>query len=229
MPTPQLFIAFSAEGPTDYRFLETIMNRTIEDIVYSDCTTSIDIESIIILPTKKLGLSFDEYVLKAAEDAIIHGAQLLIVHSDSDKDTYDERIAHKFTPARNAMLQSNNQDIVDYEPYLIPIIPIRMIEAWMLADKELLKEEIGTNLPDAQLGLTGEPEQIAHPKDSINRAIQIAKENSKRKRKVMVDDISQLYDIMGSRLSIDRLERLTSYQKFTDELKRGFRALGYLH
>ncbi len=229
MATPQLFIAFTAEGSTDYRFLENIIMRTVKEIVYEECTTMLDIDDITPLPTKKIGLDFEEYIIKATQDAISYGAHLMIVHSDSDKDTYEERILHKFVPARRAMTESENTEVRDYEPYLIPIIPIRMIEAWMLADKPLLKAEIGTNLSDGDLGINGNPEEIGHPKETINNALRIAKKRATRKRKVEIDDISELYSIMGAKLSLSHLTRLSSYNKFVDELKRGFRVLGYLH
>ena len=229
MATPQLFIAFTAEGSTDYRFLKNIILRTVKDIVYKECTKMLDIDDITILSTKKTGLSFEEYIIKATQDAIDSGAHLMIVHSDSDKDTYEERILHKFDPARKAMVASKNTDIQDYEPYLIPIIPIRMIEAWMLADKALLKAEIGTSASDGDLGIDGNPEELGQPKETINHALQIAKKRATRKRKIEVDDISELYSIIGAKLKLPNLARLSSYNKFVDELRRGFKALGYLH
>lgn len=229
MAVPQLFIAFTGEGSTDNRFLENIIKRTIVDIVFTECSVDLEVEDIIILSTSKIGKKFDEYFVDAVHDALNSGAYLLIVHTDSDKDNYEERIAHKFVPAIEALRNSENSDIRDYEQYVVPIIPIRMIEAWMLTNKSIFKEEVGTTLPDSDLDIIGDPERMSDPKKKINNALNIAKERSSRNRRLNIEDISELYSPLGNKIPFQDLYRLNSYNKFTDNLRQALRALGYLH
>ena len=42
--TPQLIIGFVTEGTTDHRFLETIIQKTFEDIAF-ECDNQIEIRS----------------------------------------------------------------------------------------------------------------------------------------------------------------------------------------
>lgn len=229
MSVPQLFIAFTGEGSTDSRFLENIIKRTIVDIIFNGCSMELEVEDIIILTTSKIGKKFDEYFVDAVRDALNSGAHLLIVHTDSDKDNYEERVAHKFVPAIEALRSSEDSEIRDYEEYIVPIIPIRMIEAWMLANKGLFKEEVGTTIPDSDLDITGDPERMSDPKQKINDALKIAKERSSRNRRLNIDDISELYSPLSNKIPFDDLKRLNSYNKFTDNLRKALRALGYLH
>lgn len=229
MAVPQLYIAFTGEGSTDNRFLENIIKRTIVDIVFNECSMDLEVEDIIILTTSKIGKKFDEYFVDAVRDALNSGAYLLIVHTDSDKDSYEERITYKFVPAIETLRNSEDSDIRDYEQYIVPIIPIRMIEAWMLANKSIFKEEVGTTLPDSDLDITGEPERMSDPKQKINNALKIAKERSSRNRRLNIDDISELYTSLSNKIPFDDLKRLNSYNKFTDNLRKALRALGYLH
>ena len=229
MAVPQLYIAFTGEGSTDNRFLENIIKRTIVDMVFNECSMDLEVEDIIILTTSKIGKKFDEYFVDAVRDALNSGAYLLIVHTDSDKDNYEERIAHKFFPAIEALRNSEDSDIRDYEQKIVPIIPIRMIEAWMLANKSIFKEEVGTTLPDSDLDITGDPERMSDPKQKINNALKIAKERSSRNRRLNIDDISELYSPLSNKIPFDDLKRLNSYNKFTDNLRKALRALGYLH
>lgn len=229
MAIPQLFIAFTGEGSTDNRFLEKIIKRTIVDIIFNECSTELEVEDIIILTTSKIGKKFDEYFVDAVRDALNCGAYLLIIHTDSDKDNYEERLAHKFVPALEALRSSDDSNIRDYENYIVPIIPIRMIEAWMLANKSIFKEEVGTTIPDSTLEITGDPERMSDPKQKINDALKIAKDRSTRNRRVNIEDISELYSPLSNKIPLADLQRLDSYNKFTNNLRQALKSLGYLH
>lgn len=228
MNNRQLFIGFAAEGSTDGRFLTQIIKKAVEYIVNYESKGNIDVFDIDILHPKKNNVSFPEYAIEAVKEAIENGKQILILHSDSDKDTYDQRMEHKFIPAKEAMSTNTDEEIREYRDYLVPIIPVRMIEAWMLADKSLFKEQLGTTVSDDVLGLTSLPEEMADPKRKINEAIRIAREHSTHKKQLNVEDISELYEIMGAKLERQNLLRQSSYCKFEDEIRKALRALGYL-
>lgn len=225
----QLFISFYGEGTTDYRFLMPIIKRTVDDVIFECCDFDVDVDDISEVKISKTGESFPEYVVDATKKALENGSQLLIVHTDSDKETYEERYQNKFIPAYEALRNNGSTEIKDFEEDLIPIIPIRMIEAWMLADIDLLKSEIGTKLSNADLKLTGNPESTADPKAKISEAIRLAKEEESYKQKVSVKNIGSLYESIGSKISLDKLKRLSAYNKFLIELKRGLKKIGYLH
>lgn len=111
---------------------------------------------------------------------------------------------------------------------VVPVIPVYMTEAWMLADKELLKDEIGTELSDNKLGINRAPESIADPKEIIERAIRIAREHfTRRRRNDLV--ISDLYDSIGAKVELENLKRLDSFNQFSIRLKQAFVELGLLH
>lgn len=225
----QLFISFSGEGTTDSRFLIPIIKRTVDDVIFDCCDYDVDVDEISEVKVSKTGKSFTEYVIDATQKALENGSQLLIIHTDSDKDTYEERYQHKFIPAYEAMRNNDTDDIKAFEKDLIPIIPIRMIEAWMLADIDLLKTEINTPLTNAELKLTGNQESIADPKAKISEAIRIAKEKETHKQKVTIESIDSLYETIGSKIDLKKLKQLSAYNYFIEELKRGLKEIGYLH
>lgn len=110
---------------------------------------------------------------------------------------------------------------------LIPIVPVRMVEAWMLADKELLKEEMGTRMSDEELGINRMPELYLDPKATIIQAI--GKSNRTTTRRHRKDlDISELYASIGARLELEKLHLLPSYRQFVDEVREAYRQLGLL-
>lgn len=218
----QIFIGLATERTTDIRFFESIVRRTFQEIALQECRPDIDID-IRRLNTKKTGLSFTEYVKQASYDGVKDfGMMVLAIHADADKETYDGRKKYNIDPAQEELDKQGD----DYCKILTPVIPVRMMEAWMLADKELLKSEIGTTKSDNDLKINRDPETIADPKAVIEEAIRIAQSDLPKRRQRLT--ISDLYAIIGDKISINKLLSLDSYQKFQDEVRATYRTLNYM-
>lgn len=220
--TVQIFIGLATEGTTDIRFFESIVRRTFQEIALRECRPDIDID-IRRLNTKKTGRSFIEYVKQASYDGVKDfGMMVLAIHADADRETYDGRRRYNIDPAQEELDKQGD----DYCKILTPVIPVRMMEAWMLADKELLKSEIGTTKSDNDLRINRDPESIADPKAVIEEAIRIAQSDLPKRRQRLT--ISDLYAIIGDKISINKLLSLDSYQKFQDEVRATYRTLNYM-
>ena len=140
---------------------------------------------------------------------------------DTDLNTFSFKIIPAFNSVKNALDNNLCKN-------LVAIVPIQMMEAWMLADKELLKREIGTQKADIELGLHRLPESIADPKDTIKEAIRIGRQDmTKRRRNDLT--INDLYQIIGSSINIHCLHNLSSYKKFREAVQAAFRELNYLN
>lgn len=218
----QIFIGLATEGTTDIRFFESIVRRTFQEIALRECRPDIDID-IRRLNTKKTGRSFVEYVKQASYDGVKDfGMMVLVIHADADKETYDVRKRYNIDPAQEELDKQGD----DYCKILTPVIPVRMMEAWMLADKELLKSEIGTTKSDNDLRINRDPESIADPKAVIEEAIRIAQSGLPKRRQRLT--ISDLYAIIGDKIGLDRLSLLNSYQRFKEEVRNTYRTLNYM-
>lgn len=219
----QLFIGLAVEGSTDMRFLKSIVSRTFQSIVFDRCEQDVDVDVFELRP-QKTGKDFPEFVAAASRDGIEKcGIMVLAVHADSDRETLKERLQDKFIPAQDYL---NTLDENRYCRVLTPIIPIRMIEAWMLADTELLKEEMGTNLSDAYLGFHRSPETIADPKAIIQEAIVKAQNLLPKKRRML--SIGDLYGIIGDRIALTSLFSLSSYRWFYNEAIKTLEKIHYI-
>ena len=100
---------------------------------------------------------------------------------------------------------------------MIAIIPVYMTEAWMLADKELFKKELGTDKSDRALGIDKKPETIRDPKDTIKQAIRIAFDHLPKRRNR--PKIEELYQPIGAKIRLQKLATLPSFQRFKEELQ----------
>lgn len=185
----QIIIAVATEGTTDIRFLESIIQRNFEKIAF-DCSDLVEVFDPIFL--EKVPGSIEAKALNYASQAIETGAMILCLHVDADAQTDEIAFADRIDPAFQAI--ANDRQYQELHETLIPIVPVHMTEAWMLADKELLKKELGTKKNNDELGINKPPESFSDPKQAIQKAIQVAKQElSKRRRyKLKIGDFSLL-------------------------------------
>jgi len=218
----QAIIGFATEGPTDERFLRSIIQRSFEEVAF-ECSGQIE-----ILPVQYIEHehgNFVEVVKSYALKADSLGAMVLCIHADAEAPTDAPTFNNKIIPAFTAL---ENIAEVSVCKNLTAIVPVQMIEAWMLCDKGLLKAEIGTNKSDIELGLHKDPEIYPDPKQIIEDAIRIARQGiTKRRRRNLTT--SELYLPIGQKAALSELERLPSYRKFKEEIRKAFRKLNYLH
>ncbi len=214
-------VGYITEGSTDRRFLETIIKNTVEDIAFN-CEGQIDVYDPIFLNVPK-SANFIDKVTYAAQAAFENGIFILCIHVDAD-DTDDINVRkYKITPAINAI----NETPEGKCGIIAPIVPITMSESWMLADKDLFKNEINTSLSEEELEINRHPESIADPKMVIENALRIAQEHLPKRRLQLT--IGELYQPIGQKIKIEKLENLESFKKFKSAIESAFRELNYTH
>ncbi|MGB1205231.1 MAG: DUF4276 family protein [Chitinophagales bacterium] len=224
--TRGISIGLLTEGDTDMRFFKSIVERTFKQIRY-ECKKQIDIYEIEEISNAK-GTVSKAAILEAAKETQKQGLMVLCVHIDADNKSDFAAFENKINPA---LVELKKKNKVKYCHILLPIVPIQETESWMLADKELLKNYLHTKKTYKELGIDAKPENITNPKEKIKNAIRKAKEHqTKRKRKSRRNlDISDLYQIIGTNLALEKLEPLSSYQTFKENVRKVFRELNFLH
>lgn len=213
-----LVLALMAEGPTDERFLPIIIQRTAEKILRErsrfvvDVLEPIDLRKEIRPGTYK---NQAERILLAAQHAA--GYHALIVHVDADDRTHHDAIYERIQPGFD-LVKASKEDVCRQ---LIPIIPIRMTEAWMLADPEAFKEVVGTDVPTRNLGLPARPHQVEaelDPKHQLRQAIKLASASRPRRRRRRGIRLGHLYEPLARQIRLERLSAVPAYQRFVDDL-----------
>jgi hypothetical protein len=218
----QIIIGFTTEGPTDIRFLESIIQRSFEAIAF-ECDGQVEILPVQCI--EKQEGDFVKTVKCYAQQAKERGIMVLCVHTDADSTTDTGTFNNKINPAFTAVENAQREHLCKN---LVPIVPVRMTEAWMLSDKELLKAEIGTRKSHEDLGINRPPEVYADPKQAIKTAIRVARQDQTRRRRRDLT-VAELYSPIGQKISLTKLERLPSYQKFKEAVRDAFRKLNYLY
>ncbi len=201
-----------------------MVKKTLDALAF-DCKGQIETE-LKVIQIDKTGLGFVEQVLAASRKGKNeYGITLICVHTDADDATNRTALETKIIPAKSALQETDEQE---YCKITVPIVPVQMTEAWMLADKELLKSELGTHKSNIDLGIHRDPETVADPKETIRNAIRIAKDSSTKRKRGRGLDISDLYQIVGQKLELSKLEGMSSYQAFRKDLRDAFKRLNLL-
>lgn len=216
-----LSLALYSEGPTDNRFLPSVIRKTARCILDEHLQSHIEISAIHSIEVKKKNRP--ESILQAAYDA--SGYHALIIHADADSPKADRARGERYEPGLRLIQQASGYLCKS----LLPIIPIQAIEAWMLADFELLLAKIGTKLHPDDLNIPEKAsmvESISKPKRRLEEAVQRAYvERSKRRRDT---DIAFLYEPMGEETNLERLKQVPSYNQFVYDLTEVLASLQFI-
>ncbi len=221
-----LVTAIYTEGPTDERFLPVILQRTLVDLLGEGSEDVVDVlQPILLNPDHKASRTED--ILAVARKAA--GYHLLFIHADADEPTQASALAYRIQPGI-ALVKARQAAGEEVCRDLVPVIPVHMVEAWLLADPEALRAAIGTTLSSVDLGIPLRPREIegdAHPKERLAEILRTARAlRPRRRRKV---DIGDLYQPLAEQISMESLRRLPAFQQLIADLKAALASLSFIY
>ena len=216
----QLVVALYVEGPTDARFLPRIIGRTAEHLL-AGCDVDI-LDPIVINGDIHRLSTLPAQIVAAAQRT--HGYHILIVHQDADAPSEEAALRERIQPGLDAV----RQQLGAYQQTIIPLIPVRMVEAWMLSDPDALCHALpGCSALNA-LGLPDKPQQverIQEPKAELQRIVKIY--GSRRRRRSQDSQLARLQEPLANAIALPRLERVPSYQAFVQRFSQALRDLHF--
>jgi hypothetical protein len=220
----QLFVGLMAEGATDYRFLKPVIEKTFLEILFNEMNK--DVEILVFEVEYQKDGGFPDYVFHASKYGFEkYGIMSLVIHTDADDLKADHTYKTKIQPAVNFV---NSHTDAELCKELVAIVPVYETESWMLANKELIKKYIGTDMTDAQLNIDGHPESFRNPKEKIEEAIRIGRQDLPKKIRDKVT-IHDLYSILGESMDVRDIEKFVSYKDFVNNIKTMLTNLNFLH
>lgn len=219
-----LVSALYAEGRSDERFLPILLQRVLADLLSRRAPRVVDVvEPFVLRPAKSP--SREEAILASAQQSA--GYHVLFVHADADDATAESAYLERIEPGLS-MVQSAYGDGVLVCHHLVPVIPVQMVEAWLLADAEALCAMVGITLVKAasHLPRAHEVEGLSDPKARLIDIIRLAQAQRPRHRRRIV--IGEYYEPLANRVRLEELRRLPSYQKLEADLEEMLRQLGFI-
>ena len=208
----RLALALYGEGNTDDRFLTLIIQRTTRKVLAEYRKHNVRVASVEPVKLFEKKPTREENILQAARQASRYHA--LIVHSDADYLSYSKALKERILPGFH-LVQGSTEMVCEK---LLPIIPIQAIEAWILADYQVLCAEIRTDLSAHELGIpekVKQVESISKPKLRLNEAVSKVNKQLRPHQRI---DVNLLYEPLGSKIRLERLNQLSAYQQFVNDL-----------
>lgn len=211
-----IVLSFIGEGPTDNRFFPNITERLIEELLLNEGKQA----TIQWQTIEKKGEGSSEIIFNAAVQAKY--CTTLILHCDADDRDPHNAFVQKIKPGLATIAESD----LNVCKNITVVIPVTETEAWMLVDRELLKEKMNTELSNKDLGLTYQIkriEGIADPKQKLENAINVHRLQLSRRRRRSAASLAELYEPVSRRINLQKLETLHSYIDFKESLIKALR------
>ncbi|WP_239393889.1 hypothetical protein [Frankia sp. CiP3] len=145
---------------------------------------------------------------------------VIVVHRDADGAGADNR----YLEVRNAVLSSPVAQL----PH-VAVVPIRMTEAWLLLDEQLIRTVAGNPRGHVNLNLPTihEAERIRDPKNRLERILVDASELSGRRLQIFRRRFSEHRRQLLERLDPDgSVQRLASWSRFVEDMTKVFDEFG---
>lgn len=193
-----LQIGLYAEGPSDYNLLLPLVARLTAELVERHPGAFDDLPDPLGIDARS---GVKERAPRIAEAIELHPeCRIVVIHTDADASALRAR-QQRIEPG----IQEARRRLGERAPAIIACIPVREIEAWMLADEEALRRLLGKH---ASMRLPSEPERLRAPDKEIDEIFRGA--HRKRPR--------DIYAFMGKNVRIDALRRLSAFREFEAEL-----------
>lgn len=213
--------ALYCEGSTDALFLAPLLRRLREDAA-AQVRARVEVPDTLVLedaPRDRV-LPRDERIERAARAA--QGAWgVLFIHADADGREPEAALRERVQPAvaRLAGLLGARQQAV-------AVVPVRMTEAWLLADADALRKATGSLLDDTALGLDEAlrrgPERVREPKVVLDAAL--VRAGPRLRPAQRAGCIAR----MGEEVSLPRLRHLAAFQRLETDLHAAMSHMGML-
>ncbi|MEZ4629436.1 MAG: hypothetical protein R2880_01730 [Deinococcales bacterium] len=195
----QIAIGLFAEGNTDYRYFSVFLERYITTYFITQ-GIDVDLQSPLHIYIK--GKDFITS-MKAIEENY-SGLHAIFVHMDADSHNDENVQWRKWQP----WLQQ-----CKHRQKWIAMIPVRMLESWLLADQQALKKTfiLKDDFLATYLG-SRNVESIDNPKEILNQLIRLGKQKN----------TFDYHEVLAKRVAFQELERLSSFQKFQRAVAQSF-------
>ena len=194
------------EGPSDVDFFPSILRLLVETVLDGRPERS----SVVVEELDNRGAARGDWVVERVRDRY-RGAAVVAVHVDGSSNVARE--LHKsYKPVEEVWGRQ-----VDLGARLVPLVPVRETEAWVLADLSIVRDVAGAGWGPSsvtQSHLLDRPERLSDPKRTLDDIMAQARRPRRRKRHV-----DTFLPLIAERLELPALRRLPSFQRFEHDLR----------
>ena len=211
--------ALYCEGVTDAQFLRPLLLRLCEGLA-ALARETVEVADILVLDDEfqHRHLPRSERIELAAKAAV--GAWVvLFIHADADGRDGRAARADRVQPAVERL-----SGLLGPARQAVAVVPIKMTDAWVLADVNAFRSSVGMTRDDRELGLA---DVVAHgadhvpdPKSLLRAAFAAARPRARSAQ------LGAYLARIGDSASFDHLRRLEAFRQLESDLEAALRTLG---
>jgi hypothetical protein len=206
-----------AEDASDQQFLQRIIFRAVHQKAVEIHKGAVEVQDAFVRGAEFKSEHRAERVFEAFGEFLNQGAiDLLFIHADGDtnpKRALTERIA--------PCIARIGQEQFAAAFAVVPVIPVRMTEAWALSDPTALQSVLGTTLSPSDLGLADHIlrslETFADPKALLKEVMQRSGAQKSRRREYSIPRG------LADRIDLAILRKLSSFSRFEEHMEQALR------
>ncbi|GAB4531636.1 MAG: hypothetical protein Tsb0014_15300 [Pleurocapsa sp.] len=159
--------------------------------------------------------SLTDKITRAIE---LYPCDLLFIHRDAEKEPRENRVRE----IEKAILQANITTVP-----VVCLIPIRMLEAWLLFDEVAIRKAAGNpkGKSTIQLPAVNKIENLPNPKDILITQLKQASESKRFKDREARKAIHRLADLISDYSTLDKL---SAFQALKQDLSETLNANDWL-
>lgn len=229
MAVASLKFGFYGEGVTDDRFLPAIIVRTARKILDIHGRYELDVLEPILVSRSIMAncSSGDERIMQAARKTM--GCDVLVIHLDADAPDAQKTLDNRFKPGAQKVYEAEE----NLCRCLVPLVPVRMSAAWMIADGPTLVTLLSPTLKldelraSKEIRLPRKPHEVesnVDPKQTLSQIIGFSQSHRRRaSRRVNPTDIQVQ---LGGSIRLDKLEKVPSYGRFVQDMTQALISIG---
>ena len=214
-----LSAALYCEGTTDAQFLRPLLQRLCE-VKAALARETVEVADVMVLADQDQHrhLPRSERIERAAK--IADGAWIvLFIHADADDRDGRAARAERVQPAVERL-----RDLLGPTRQAVAVVPIKMTDAWVLADLDAFRSGIGTTRDARALGLGGVEahgaDHVPDPKALLRAAFAAARPRERGAR------LGAFLGLIAESASFDQLRRLEAFRQLEADLEAALRNLG---
>lgn len=198
-----------AEGRTDYEFLLPIINRLLDELAAKIFSGAYELAETLGIDAPSATGTTRAARIQQAVLGSIDSCDIFILHADGASDPEGVRQS-QIIPGMQAI-----HSIVSH-PHIhcVACIPVREIEAWLLADSRPFERILGKARP---IFLPKQPEAEIDPKNCLRK---ILKDGDVRV------PVNEIYRSFGENVRFEQLRTLPAFRRFEEELIEVLKSLG---
>ncbi|MFI2612001.1 hypothetical protein [Kitasatospora sp. NPDC018619] len=210
-----LYPGLVVEGVSDAPFLRTLITRQLEELLLVRAPGPVSVHACELADRRVTGSGTPEEVAESAW-ALAQDCHLVFVHSDEKERGTAEKLA--------ALLRERARGTKAAEP--VELVPVRMTESWMLADREAIRRSIaGAKLEAYPYKTLAGVEKAHNDPDHPAYAKLVWQAIAGKGHGGVLDDSMEL---LAHHIDLKLLAQLPSYRRWLADTEEALKTKGFL-